>query len=76
MTPFDLRRRGKTMIRAVLPAAAMGALRDLRKRWRRKQWEQRLSLVRDEAVDRDLLEEQARHTLGRVHRNDVILMGR
>jgi cell division protein FtsB len=42
----------------------------------RKQWEQRLTLVRDEAVDRDLLEEQARHMLGRVHRNDVILMGR
>jgi cell division protein FtsB len=42
----------------------------------RKLWEQRLSLVRDESVDRDLLEEQARHMLGRVHRNDVILMGR
>lgn len=42
----------------------------------RKLWERRLSLVRDEAVDRDLLEEHARDTLGRVHRNDVILMGR
>jgi cell division protein FtsB len=42
----------------------------------RKGWEQRLSLVRDEAVDRDLLEEMARNTLGRVHKNDVILMGR
>ncbi|POR55190.1 MULTISPECIES: FtsB family cell division protein [Bosea] len=42
----------------------------------RKSWEQRLSLVRDEAVDRDLLEEMARSTLGRVHKNDVILMGR
>ncbi len=42
----------------------------------RKSWEQRLSLVRDEAVDRDLLEEMARNTLGRVHKNDVILMGR
>jgi cell division protein FtsB len=42
----------------------------------RKEWEQRLSLVRDETVDRDLLEENARAALGRVHRNDVILMGR
>jgi cell division protein FtsB len=42
----------------------------------RKSWEQRLSLVRDEAVDRDILEEHARDALGRVHRNDVILMGR
>lgn len=42
----------------------------------RKLWEQRLSLVRDEAVDRDLLEERARDSLGRVHRNDIILMGR
>ena len=42
----------------------------------RKIWEQRLALVRDEAVDRDVLEERARDSLGRVHRNDVILMGR
>ncbi|KRE05926.1 septation inhibitor protein [Bosea sp. Root381] len=42
----------------------------------RKVWEQRLSLVRDEAVDRDVLEERARHSLGRLHRNDLILMGR
>ncbi len=42
----------------------------------RKLWEQRLTLVRDESVDRDLLEEQARSTLGRIHKNDVILMGR
>lgn len=42
----------------------------------RKQWEQRLSLVRDESVDRDLLEEQARAVLGRTHKSDVIVMGR
>ncbi|KFC61588.1 Septum formation initiator precursor [Bosea sp. LC85] len=42
----------------------------------RKSWEQRLALMRDEAVDRDLLEERARASLGRVHRNDVIIMGR
>ncbi|WP_236841856.1 FtsB family cell division protein [Bosea sp. PAMC 26642] len=64
---------------------ARGGLRDSLKEMReelatlsveRRQWEQRLALVRDEAVDRDLLEEHARHVLGRVHRNDVILMGR
>ncbi len=42
----------------------------------RKLWEQRLALVRDETVDRDLLEEHARDMLGRTHRNDVIVMGR
>lgn len=42
----------------------------------RKAWEQRLSLVRDDSVDRDLLEEQARITLGRVHKNDIVVMGR
>lgn len=42
----------------------------------RKGWEQRLSLMRDEAVDRDLLEERARSVLGRVHKNDVVIMGR
>jgi cell division protein FtsB len=42
----------------------------------RSLWEQHLSLVRDDAVDRDLLEESARATLGRVHKNDVLIMGR
>lgn len=42
----------------------------------RKGWEQRLSLMRDEAVDRDLLEERARTVLGRMHKNDVVIMGR
>lgn len=42
----------------------------------RKLWEQRLALVRDESVDRDLLEEHARDMLGWTHRNDVIVMGR
>jgi cell division protein FtsB len=42
----------------------------------RKVWEQHLSLVRDEAVDRDLLEEQVRSMLGRTHKSDVIVMGR
>ena len=42
----------------------------------RKSWERHLALVRDEAVDRDLLEENARNVLGRVHKNDVVVMGR
>lgn len=42
----------------------------------RRLWEHRLSLVRDEAIDRDLLEENARAQLGRVHRNDVVVIGR
>ena len=42
----------------------------------RKSWEQRLALVRDEAIDRDLLEENARLMLGRMHKNDVVIMGR
>jgi len=42
----------------------------------RRHWEQRLALLRDDGVDRDLLEEEARDMLGRVHRNDVIVMGR
>jgi cell division protein FtsB len=42
----------------------------------RRSWEQRVSLMRDDSVDRDLLEEHARDALGRVHKNDVIVMGR
>lgn len=42
----------------------------------RQGWEKRLSLMRDQAVDRDLLEERARASLGRIHRNDVVVMGR
>lgn len=42
----------------------------------RQALEKRLALMRDDAVDRDMLEERARAGLGRVHRNDVIVMGR
>jgi cell division protein FtsB len=42
----------------------------------REAWEARVSLVRREEVDRDLLDERARETLGRVHRNDVVIIGR
>lgn len=42
----------------------------------RKTWEQRLALVRDDSLDRDLLEERARSELARTHKNDVVIMGR
>ncbi|MBD3847878.1 septum formation initiator family protein [Bosea sp. SSUT16] len=42
----------------------------------RKSWEQRLALVRDDNVDRDLLDESARAMLARTHKNDVVIMGR
>ena len=42
----------------------------------RKSWEQRLALVRDDSIDRDLLEESTRANLGRTRKNDVVIMGR
>ncbi|MGJ3264910.1 MAG: FtsB family cell division protein [Salinarimonas sp.] len=40
----------------------------------RTEWEHRIALVRAEQIDRDLLEEQARLMLGRVHANDVVII--
>lgn len=37
-------------------------------------WEQRVTLLRSEQIDRDLLEERARIVLGRVHANDVVII--
>jgi cell division protein FtsB len=37
-------------------------------------WERRVSMLRTSALDRDLLEERARLTLNRMHRNDVVIM--
>lgn len=42
----------------------------------RVEWERRTALLRSDQIDRDLLEERARTVLGRVHRNDVVLIGR
>lgn len=42
----------------------------------RQDWEKHLVLMRDESIDRDLLDERSRAMLGRVHRNDVVVMGR
>ena len=40
----------------------------------RGEWERRIALLRSDQIDRDLLEERARITLGRVHRNDLVIM--
>jgi cell division protein FtsB len=40
----------------------------------RGQWERRIALIRGEAIDADLLEEEARIGLGRVHRNDLVIL--
>jgi cell division protein FtsB len=42
----------------------------------RQAWEARVALMKRDEVDRDLLDERARAVLGRVHRNDVVIMGR
>ncbi len=40
----------------------------------RSEWERRIALLRSDQIDRDLLEERARGLLGRVHRNDVVII--
>ena len=47
--------------------------RDLLK-LQRMQWEQRIALIRGESVDADILDEEARAQLGRVHKNDVVIL--
>ena len=37
-------------------------------------WERRIALLRSDQIDRDLLEERARLMLGRVHRNDLVII--
>lgn len=37
------------------------------------EWDRRTELVRAERIDADILEEEARKTLGLVHENDVIV---
>lgn len=49
--------------------ASLDALRE-----EREDWERRIALVRSDQIDRDLLEEQARVMLGRVHRNDLVIV--
>lgn len=40
----------------------------------RMQWEKRIALIRGEAVDADILDEQARALLGRVHKDEVVIL--
>ncbi|MCB8820723.1 FtsB family cell division protein [Microvirga rosea] len=40
----------------------------------RGDWERRIALLRNDQIDRDLLEERARVILGRVHRNDLVII--
>lgn len=47
--------------------------RDLLK-LQRMQWESRISLIKNETVDADILDEETRKTLGRVHKNDVVVL--
>ncbi len=39
----------------------------------RLQWQHRIDLMRGETIDRDLLEEEARVLLDRVHKNDLVV---
>ena len=39
----------------------------------RVQWQHRIDLLRGEAIDRDLLEEEARVLLDRVHKSDLVV---
>jgi cell division protein FtsB len=43
-------------------------------RTERADWEHRIALLRSDQIDRDLLDERARVVLGRVHKNDVVIM--
>lgn len=39
----------------------------------RAQWQHRIALMKGDAIDRDLLEEEARATLDRVGKNDLVI---
>ncbi len=39
------------------------------------EWDRRLALLRADQIDRDLLEERGRILLGRVHKNDIVIVG-
>ncbi|MCP8938186.1 septum formation initiator family protein [Alsobacter sp. SYSU M60028] len=40
----------------------------------RADWERRVAMLRADNVDRDLLEERARISLNRLHRNEVVII--
>ncbi len=43
-------------------------------RTERTEWDRRITLLSSDQIDRDLLEERARTMLGRVHRNDLVII--
>jgi cell division protein FtsB len=47
--------------------------RDLLK-YQRMRWEARIALIKGEKIDADVLEEETRKRLGRVHKNDVVVL--
>jgi cell division protein FtsB len=47
--------------------------RDLLK-LQRMQWESRIALIKGEKIDADILDEETRKSLGRVHKNDVVIL--
>jgi cell division protein FtsB len=47
--------------------------RDLLK-YHRMRWEARIALIKGEKIDADVLEEETRRRLGRVHKNDVVVL--
>jgi cell division protein FtsB len=55
--------------------AQTAELQDQLKRLRedRARWERRVAAMRSESVDRDLLDEEARATLNRVGKDDVVI---
>ena len=52
-------------------AALSEELDGLRKE--RMGWERRVEMMRAESVDRDLLDEEARVQIGRVHKNELVI---
>ena len=40
----------------------------------RIQWEKRIGLIKGENIDADILDEEARRSLGRVHKNEVVIL--
>ncbi len=40
----------------------------------RASWRRKIELVRGEEIDRDVLDEQARAQLGRIHKNEVVVL--
>ncbi len=43
-------------------------------RFERMQWEARIALIKGEKIDADVLEEETRKRLGRVHKNEVVIL--